>query len=297
MGQYIFKMMVRRIKNRIVPASNIPIHIVSFPKCGRTWLRLMLGKIFQGHFKLGELDVDDLLEVQTFSRKNPNIPKIVFTHNEAGWKKPGELEFNGHIYENAKVILLVRDPRDVIVSYYFQKNRRWAVKTVTQKKQAYQGSLNSFIREETGGFDTLLRFYEIWQKNRWRAYDFLLLRYEDLHKDANQELIRVLNFMGISGVDNAIIKEAVEVAAFNNMRKIEENAEAEKSGLRRLNPADPQDQESFKTRKGVVGGYKDYLSSEEIDFLNRKMKASLSSFYNYTPSKKNSFSFLKALGK
>jgi hypothetical protein len=49
----------------------------------------------------------------------------------------------------------------------------------------------------------------------------------------------------------------------------------------KLKPGDKNDPESYKTRRGKVGGYIDYLSSEEIEYLNQKMKTSLSDIYNY----------------
>ncbi|HBK64409.1 MAG TPA: hypothetical protein DD000_13030 [Cyanobacteria bacterium UBA11166] len=49
----------------------------------------------------------------------------------------------------------------------------------------------------------------------------------------------------------------------------------------RLNPLDPQDPDSYKTRQGKVGSFSDYLSPAEIDYLNRKMKENLSDFYGY----------------
>lgn len=44
--------------------------LISDPKCGRTWLRLMLGRIFQTHFGLTDAN---LLELDELGQLNPNI--------------------------------------------------------------------------------------------------------------------------------------------------------------------------------------------------------------------------------
>jgi hypothetical protein len=58
---------------------------------------------------------------------------------------------------------------------------------------------------------------------------------------------------------------------------------AEGTGSYKLRPADRTDRESFKVRRGKVGGYADYLGDAEIELLNRKMAATLSPFFGYEP--------------
>ena len=53
------------------------------------------------------------------------------------------------------------------------------------------------------------------------------------------------------------------------MQKIEQNTEIKSD---RLKPADKNDKDTYKTRKGKIGGYKDYLSKDEIKYLTLKMK-------------------------
>ena len=65
------------------------------------------------------------------------------------------------------------------------------------------------------------------------------------------------------------------------MRRMEAEGKFQ-SGI--LNPADKIDQESYKTRKGAVGGFADYLSESEIESLNRRMQDRLSKIYGYSNS-------------
>jgi hypothetical protein len=42
------------------------------------------------------------------------------------------------------------------------------------------------------------------------------------------------------------------------------------------------DPESFKTRRGKIGGYVDYLSADDVAWLNRRIDAELDPFYGYS---------------
>ncbi len=46
-------------------------------------------------------------------------------------------------------------------------------------------------------------------------------------------------------------------------------------------PGDHSDPESFKTRKGRVGGYADYLCGKEIEYMNAYLEKNLALFYCY----------------
>jgi hypothetical protein len=50
---------------------------------------------------------------------------------------------------------------------------------------------------------------------------------------------------------------------------------------RAFQPADPNDPETFKVRKGKVGGYVDYLGEEEIALLGRKIRDELDPEFGY----------------
>lgn len=50
----------------------------------------------------------------------------------------------------------------------------------------------------------------------------------------------------------------------------------------RLRPGDPEDLESYKTRRGKVGGYRDCLSPASIDWIDRKIESELSDSFGYS---------------
>ena len=69
--------------------------------------------------------------------------------------------------------------------------------------------------------------------------------------------------VGEPSPDPDIFQEALEFSRFENMQKLEA-AGAFDSNI--LHPGDVRDPESFKVRRGKVGGYREYLSAEDQQF-------------------------------
>lgn len=260
---------------------NTDVYLISYPKCGRTWLRLMIGRAISRHFGLPE--TEDVLFLRSNRRYHPGAPRIMVIHEDRPMlRTPQELQTVKTRYRDKKVIFLARDPRDVIVSSYFEmkmRGRLFGENPYEPHSATFDGSLPEFIQQRRGGFDTLLAYYNIWAQNRGLPQDFLLVRYEDIKTDPAAELRRVLDFLGLSAISQATINEAVSFASFENMRKMEAEGRFQ-SGM--LKPADQADQDSYKTRKGKPGGYIDHLSPQEIVTLNKKMYQELDPFFGYT---------------
>ena len=66
-----------------------------------------------------------------------------------------------------------------------------------------------------------------------------------------------------------IFQEALEFSRFENMQKLEA-AGAFDSNI--LHPGDVRDPESFKVRRGKVGGYREYLSADDQQFAAAAMR-------------------------
>jgi hypothetical protein len=236
-------------------------YLVSFPKCGRTWVRLLLGRALQQHFGLP--DGADLFELHKLAELNPRVPCVDATHDDdAQWKTADHVDRDKRRYRRHRVILLVRDPRDVIVSLYFQKRDR---------RDAYRGTLDDFLDEPIGGFASLLAFYDAWADNLDAPAATLVARYEDMHAEPAAQLRRMLEFLGVAGVADAVVAEAVSFASFDNMRRLEETGAF---GSARLRPGRPGDHDTYKTRRGLVGGHRDELTADQIARLDRAMAAS-----------------------
>lgn len=229
--------------------------IVSYPKCGRTWLRVLVGKALCEQFGLDETK----LFKTTFLCRAAKIPAAKFVHDGTGGVagiKWYEQERDRSHFGGKKVSLLIRDPRDVVVSSYFQATKRMG---------AHEGSMQAFIRDECFGIRTIVTMYQIWQENRNVPRDFLLLRYEDMHRDPARCLRSLLEFIGVEHPDEAAVAAAVRYGSFENMRRLERSG----TFSRKMSPGDPDDEESYKVRKGRVGGFVDYLSPDDIAYVDR----------------------------
>jgi hypothetical protein len=256
------------------------VYLISYPKCGRTWLRLMMGRIIASHFHLPE--EEDILLLRWKRRVHPQVEHITVIHdNRPMLKTPQELETSKARYANKKVIFLVRDPRDVIVSSYFELKHRsklFAKNPYENQAGVVNDDLQAFIFQERSGIDTIINYYNIWANNRHVPSGFLMVRYEDLRANPNKELQRIMDFLGLEAISSQTIEDAINFASFDNMRKMEMD---EKYQSEMLKPADRKDENTFKTRKGKIKGYVDYLSPESIALLDKKIHTELSDFFGY----------------
>jgi hypothetical protein len=253
-----------------------PTYVISYPKCGRTWLRLVLGRVLQDHYQLHLEQKADLLETHRLSEIDPRVPYVRFTHDDKPFllKRAQELERDKTRYGNKIVIFLSRDPRDVVVSNYFQMAIR---EVVLKDSPPFRGSLKEFLQDETYGIRNIVAFMNIWASNRHVPKRFMLVRYEDLADDMEREIWRVLRFIGVNSVNPAVVSEAVKFGSFDNMKRLERE---DILGSPRLKAIERDDPDSGKVRRGKVGGYVDYLDPGDIEYVNSAIEE-LDNFFGY----------------
>jgi hypothetical protein len=241
--------------------SRIDAFVVSHPKSGRTWVRLLLRRALAVRYGGAEVD--------PFGRLPAGAPKVRFTHDRPYRTARAESNERSR-YRGKRIVFLARDPRDIVVSSYYSRTKR------SQPREAYTGDLETLIDSERG-FDRILDFLNVWARNQHVPAAFLLVRYEDLHADTGRELRRILDFIGVQEVDDAIVDDAVDFASFDNLRKIEEAGEPRPW----LVPGIPGDETSYKTRRGKVGGYVDEIAPAHIALLTDKMRSRLDPTFGY----------------
>ncbi len=244
---------------------NKKVYVVSFPKSGRTWLRSMIGKYLVAHYQIQGVDFS---EIKKLSSKAYEIPKVVFTHDQNPHKRaPDELVSTFGKYRKGKIILLIRDPRDVIVSLYHHRSSR---------TKGFAGSIGEFIRMKSGGIDSLIRFYNIWGADLEGTHNKLILRYEDLRTDPEAGLSKVLAFIGVTDISPKLVSEVVAELSFAKMQKMEINQEVDAMWLRTADVGNPN---ARKVREGKVGGYVKHLGPDDIRYIEERMKRDLRYFY------------------
>ena len=247
----------RREMRELAPARTA---IVSFPKSGRTWLRMLIGKALCDRY---DLPASQMLETLALTRAAGLAPTVF--HHDGGsntegrhWKRLGRTKRE---FADKRVLFLIRDPRDVVVSCFFEASKR---------KRVYAGSISEFLRDPHYGIEKIVTYDNLWHAARGVPEAFELVSYEGLHADPRGTLARTLAFLGATGIDDALLDAAVEFSRFENMRRMEEKGTFDANS--RLRPGDAGDRESFKTRKGAVGGYAEYLGGEDLAYANEVME-------------------------
>lgn len=251
--------------------------IVSFGKSGRTWLRVLIWRYFA---KKNGFAADGISEFDEFRLKNPNVPVLFFTHDNylkdyAGHDRKADL------YGDARVVLLVRDPRDTAVSQFFQ----WKHRIVPRKKviNGYplgEVDLHGFITSEQSGIPKIIGFMNAWAREMERMPDILVVKYEDLRANTKGELARVLAFFGQQPSEEEL-DDAVSFASIENMRRMELENASKATAHRSLKPADASDPSSFKVRRAKVGGWRDYVTEEQSEAIDRMVKERLDPVFGY----------------
>ncbi len=256
------------------------VFVVSFPKSGRTWLRVLLSR-----YKQQLLGIEDFqLKLHAIYSEGPVVtPQYIFHHARASYHKeetgalirtldaPGWLPlrpqypFSLEYCHGSKVVFMLRDPRDVLVSYYHQLSKR--------EQRAKVLSIDNFARRRLLGIHRIVAYMNFIAAQQ-SQFEHCHIYYEDLHQDTAGQLSAILSFAGIP-VQPDLAAESVAYARFENMRKMELSG----SQGNKLQPTDKQDIDSFKTRKGKVGSYREELSPRTVDFINSVIARELDPFF------------------
>ena len=234
--------------------------ILSVPKSGRTWLRAFLCAYFCRRFGLE-------FTLRTGRYDLPGFPRVVFSHDLFEHRTKGDRwdRIRGKYLvprrelNRAKVILLARDPRDCFVSLYLQLTRR----DPNAPLELRQSTVSEILRDEKLGMRAIIGTMNHWINEFSGRDNFTLLRYEALRAAPAERFRDLLAVLGESAPDATMFQAALEFSRFENMQKLEA-AGAFDSNI--LHPGDVRDPESFKVRRGKVGGYREYLSAEDQQF-------------------------------
>ena len=197
----------------------------------------------------------------------PGFPRIVFSHDLFEHRTKGDRwdRIRGKYLvprrelNRAKIILLARDPRDCFVSLFLQLTRRDPNAPVKLR----QKNVSEMLRDEKFGMRAIVDAMNNWLNEFSQRENFTLVRYELLRASPAEHFRDLLAVLGESSPDANIFQEALEFSRFENMQKLEA-AGAFDSNI--LHPGDVRDPESFKVRRGKVGGYREYLSAEDQHF-------------------------------
>ena len=228
------------------------VFVVSYPKSGNTWLRFLIGNL---------LSPDEPL---TFSNIELKVPAIYQNSNRKLLRvsRPRVLKsqeyFDPHY---KKVIYIVRDPRDIAVSYYYHCIKFRIIKQEVKIDQF----LNQFIEGKIDDFGSWGKNVGSWLGARKGDPDFLLLRYEDIINETEDALKKIAIHIEITATDE-LIARAVELSSFDRMKNLEKIQSNEWKPTKKSN-------KNFRfVRKAQCGGWITELSKEESEKIETAWK-------------------------
>jgi len=233
---------ITRYAQGIWGLKNDDIILASFPRSGNTWVRFFLchlislselnGKVID--FKtldaiMPELGINNLTKPWIYK----TIPRFVKTHKNC-WP----------FFWSKKSVLIVRDPRDVMVSFYHHH--------IAKVKPIFSGDFPAFIRHKRLGLPAWFKHYL-----SWKTQCTTIVTYENLQENDVREFSRLLIGVNIH-LASVLIEEAAKRTKFEKIKEIEKQG-----GLARP--------ERFKknyqgTRQGKIGTWKDYFSNDDIAY-------------------------------
>ena len=237
------------------------MYVVGYPKSGNTWLCYLLAYCLNAEYD--DLDAPGIHPRNEYQRRyvkgglehtsyQDKLGKVLKTHT---------LEIKNQ--DSTPVVYLVRDGRDVMVSYSYYKNSftqksiSWSsYKTIL--RQLYRLSIEKltavkkdwvfswFMRRHTLDW---VNHIDTWMKKKPIA----IVKYEDLKTIPEKTLEELMLKLGVQ-VDSEIIQQAVQIFKFENLSNRRTGEENKKSFY----------------RKGIVGDWKNHFSSSDTAFFNKK---------------------------
>lgn len=252
--------------------------LMSWGKSGRTWLRVMLSRYYQVRFGLPPRS---LLNFDNLHHMDSRVPRVFFTHNNYIRNYTGHWDSKKDYYDK-RAVLLVRDPRDVAVSQYFQwkfRMRPWKKRINDYPLHGKEVSVFEFMMDSRVGLPRVVAYFNEWAAEMPRIPGLHLVRYEDMRTEPARVLTGILDFTGTPG-SSGDVEEAVEFASYDNMKKLEERSHFRFSGAR-VTPGDRDNPNSFKVRRAKVGGYRDYFDDEQVTEIDRFVNRRLHPVFGY----------------
>ena len=270
------------------------VWIASYPKSGNTWIRSFLCSYFFLDLDKESFSFDVLRHMPVFPNKklfnafgsNPknlqelakswiqvqkkiNLNKKVNflkTHNAFG-------NFKKHHFTDKintlGAIYIVRDPRDVLVSY--SKHMK---KSISETLRLIQDDNHIGFLEDKEGVIGDIRGSWSQHYNSWKNFNIrekLIIKYEDLIEDPFNNFLKAINYLnrliGLK-VDEENIKKCIKITSFNNLQNLEKT-----TGFKEK-LTNHSDVPFFNT--GKVKQWQKVLDKETINIVEKKFAKEMS---------------------
>lgn len=218
------------------------VFLVSYPKSGNTWMRFLVGNY------LTDCKID-------FLNSHLVIPGIKFNPDqcaEVNFRPRFIKSHSSYTEAYPKVIYIVRDGRDVAVSYYYYLQKIGKIASDIP----FSSFVGRFTKDGIGGLGNWSEHVETWLK-KTNGSNLLLIKYEDMLSDTARELKKVIQFAGLEVDENRVVN-AVRASLFEEMQKLE--VKQHDDYFARYGA---KNEDIRFVREGKVGNWRSYFSEED----------------------------------
>jgi hypothetical protein len=220
------------------------VFVLGFPKSGHTWVQYLLAGLLCG--------VDASLCPDALVQEI--VPDVLERVGYRRYTQP--VFFKSHRLprpDYRRVIYLLRDGRDAMVSYFHHYNA------------LFPGMDFATLLRTTPDLPSRWHEHvEAWLSNPHGA-ELLVVKYEELIRDPVAQLRRICAFAGIAADDARLVRVS-EAASFANMKQREKR-------LGWDHPTWPRDKAFI--RRGTVGSYRDEMPPEVLALFQAEAGATL----------------------
>jgi hypothetical protein len=227
------------------------VFITSYPKSGNTWTRFLVANLIHPQESVTFLNIGGILPDPEWQSRNilktcPR-PRVIKSHHSFDPR-----------YK--RVVFIVRDPRDIVLSQHYFQIKRGIVKA----DDPIQEFTKRFVKGGTSDYGSWGQNVGSWLIARYRTPWFLLLRYEDMLVRPVDELAKIAEFLGLGpNLDRGQLARAVELSSADNMRTLEKQ-QAEKWVVTKATRKDMPFMRSAK-----AGGWKSELPKEAVALIEQ----------------------------
>ncbi|GFX40249.1 sulfotransferase 1E1 [Trichonephila clavipes] len=193
------------------------------------------------------------------------------------------LPFGGKFFLNPifacyLIFYIMRNPKDVVVSYYHFVR----MMTVSDYSGNFENFFQEFLSDKVPYGPIWKHYQEMW--DHLNEANIFILFYEDLHKDIQGTIKKIATFLD-RDVSDEEINDIVDHCSFHNMAQ-NPNVNYQHwddLGIRKIH-------EAKFMRKGEIGDWKNYFTSEMCQSMDLWIEDNLkeiSPFFNYDNFKSN----------
>jgi len=233
------------------------IYVVTYPKCGTQWALSVVNclktrKSVERGYEKRFFPWPERIGLEQVNKLKTNA-RIFKSHAPSGilpWRR---------LHPETKIIYVMRNPKDAIVSFHEHTMQPERNNTTTPREFCdYTGDLSNFFelfmknKLPFGSYFDHVRGW--WQLAGAHPKQVLWVYYEDMQKNFEQEIARMATHCGLDH-DEDMVRWVSKETSFAKLKEASENA--------------------GHFRKGVVGDWKNFLTQSQAEYLDARFEVEL----------------------